>query len=39
MKKTSQTHPLCIDTIPAGSFGGLIGKPCFAMIANAGAPV
>ena len=25
MKKTSETHPLRIDTIPVGSFGGLIG--------------
>jgi ADP-ribosylglycohydrolase len=25
MKKTSQTHPLRIDTVPVGSFGGAIG--------------
>ena len=25
MKKTSETHPLRIDTVPVGSFGGLIG--------------
>ena len=25
MKKTSQTHPLRIDTVPVGSFGGLLG--------------
>ena len=26
MRKTSETHPLRIDSVPVGSLGGLIGR-------------